>query len=114
MKTGIIFDLDGTLLDTLEDLKDAVNYALSQFGCPSRSLQEVRSFVGNGAAKLIQRALPGNADDPDAQQVLEVYQTYYNAHSQVKTAPYPGVPEVLEVLKKSYPVAIVSNILRRP
>lgn len=109
MNIGVIFDLDGTLLDTLEDLKDAVNYALSQFGCPSRTAREVCSFVGNGAANLIRRSLPGNADDPDPQQVLEVYQTYYNAHCQVKTAPYPGVLEALETLKQKYPVAIVSN-----
>lgn len=109
MKTGIIFDLDGTLLDTLEDLKDAVNYALSQFGCPGRTAREVCSFVGNGVAKLIERALPGKENDPNPKQVLEVYQTYYNAHCQVKTAPYPGVLDALAILGQKYPVAIVSN-----
>ena len=109
MKTGIIFDLDGTLLDTLEDLKDAVNYALAQFDCPGRTAREVCSFVGNGVAKLIERALPGKANDPDPKEVLAVYQTYYNAHCQVKTAPYPGILDVLAVLGEKYPLAIVSN-----
>lgn len=109
MKTGIIFDLDGTLLDTLEDLKDAVNYALAQFDCPGRTAREVCSFVGNGVAKLIERALPGAANDPDPKEVLAVYQTYYNAHCQVKTAPYPGILDVLAILGEKHPLAIVSN-----
>ena len=109
MKTGIIFDLDGTLLDTLEDLKDAVNYALAQFDCPGRTAREVCSFVGNGVAKLIERALPGAANDPDPKEVLAVYHTYYNANCQVKTAPYPGILDVLAVLGEKYPLAIVSN-----
>lgn len=109
MKIGILWDLDGTLLNTLEDLTDAVNYALARFGCPPRTMEEVRTFIGNGAAKLIRRSLPGKADDPDPEQVLAVYQTYYNAHSQVKTAPYPGVEAALKVLTGKYPMAIVSN-----
>ncbi len=109
MKTGIIFDLDGTLLDTLEDLKDAVNYALAQFDCPGRTAREVCSFVGNGVAKLIERALPGAANDPDPKEVLAVYHTYYNANCQVKTAPYPGILDVLAILGEKYPLAIVSN-----
>ncbi len=109
MKTGILFDLDGTLLDTLEDLKDSVNYALAQYGCPSRNLAEIREFIGNGARKLIERALPGKADDPAVDDVLATYQAYYKTHSQVKTKPYPGIPEVLAQLSAKYPVAIVSN-----
>ena len=109
MKVGILWDLDGTLLDTLQDLTDAVNYALAQFGCPPRTAEEVRTFIGNGAAKLISRSLPGRPDDPNPEQVLAVYQTYYNAHSQVKTAPYAGVPEALAQLGEKYPMAIVSN-----
>ena len=106
MKAGILWDLDGTLLDTLEDLKDAVNYALRQFALPPRTLEEVRQFVGNGAAMLICRAVEGRADE---QAVLEAFRTYYNAHCQVKTGPYAGILEVLACLKEKYPMAIVSN-----
>lgn len=109
MKTGIIFDLDGTLLDSLEDLKDAVNYTMGQYGCPERSLEEVRRFVGNGAQKLIQLALPGGPEDPDVREVLAVYQKYYNAHSKIKTRPYDGILEVLAQLQETYPLAVVSN-----
>jgi len=109
MKIGCIFDLDGTLLDTLEDLKDAVNYTLRQYGCPERSLDEVRSFVGTGAMNLIRKALPGKENDPLLEQVLADYQVYYNAHAQVKTGPYDGILPALEQLQQKYPVAIVSN-----
>ncbi len=109
MKTGILFDLDGTLLDTLEDLKDSVNYALAQYHCPPRTLAEIREFIGNGARKLIERSLPGNDNDPDVDAVLATYQAYYKTHSQIKTKPYPGVVEALQYLGQKYPVAIVSN-----
>lgn len=106
MKTGILFDLDGTLLDTLEDLKDAVNYALGQFGYPLRTLAEVRRFVGNGAAVLLALSVPEGADPAP---VLAVFRKYYQSNCQVKTAPYRGVPEALAALQAKYPVAIVSN-----
>ena len=109
MKTAVIFDLDGTLLNTLEDLTDAVNYTLSHFGCPERTLDEVRSFVGTGAANLIRKALPGTESDPGLEEALAVYQRYYAAHSQIKTGPYAGVLQALEEIKDRYPVAIVSN-----
>ena len=108
MKVGILFDLDGTLLDTLADLTDATNYALGQFGCPERSLEYVRSVVGNGALRQITLSLPGDTQ-LDPQQVLAVYKNYYRQHCNVKTAPYPGVVEALEALKSRYPVAIVTN-----
>ena len=109
MKTAVIFDLDGTLLNTLEDLTDAVNYTLSHFGCPERTLDEVRSFVGTGAANLIRKALPGTDSDPGLEAALEVYQKYYAAHSQIKTGPYAGILQALREIKDRYPVAIVSN-----
>ena len=106
MKSGILWDLDGTLLDTLEDLQDATNYALRQHGLPERTLEEVRRFVGNGARNLIIRAVEGKAD---ADQVLETFRAYYNTHCQIKTRPYDGIPDALEVLGKEYPMAVVSN-----
>ena len=106
MKVGIIFDLDGTLLDTLGDLCDSVNYALSVHGHPVRTLEEVRRFVGNGIGKLIERSAPEGADT-DA--VLRTFREYYHAHQQVKTRPYAGVPEMLEAVRHKYPVAVVSN-----
>ena len=106
MKTGILFDLDGTLLDTLEDLYDSVNYTMEALGYPRRTLEEVRRFVGNGARRLIDQAVPESADGSEA---LEVFRPYYDTHCQVKTRPYDGIPEALNVLKEKYPVAIVSN-----
>ena len=104
--TGILFDLDGTLLDTLDDLMDGVNHALTQFGYPMRTRQEIRRFVGNGAANLLQRSVPQGAP---WEKPLEVFQAYYREHCQIKTAPYPGIPEALAELKRRYPIAIISN-----
>ena len=107
--TAILFDLDGTLLNTLEDLTDATNAALSHFGCPQRTMEEVRSFVGNGAERLIRLALPGKEDDPAVSEVLSWYKDFYAAHSQIKTRPYDGVLEALQAVKEVFPVAVVSN-----
>ncbi len=109
MKLGILFDLDGTLLNTIEDLQDSVNYTLAQYGCPPRTLEEIRQFIGNGAKKLIERSLPGNPQDPAVEDVLATYQAYYKTHSKIKTKPYDGIPEALQILKEKYPIAIVSN-----
>lgn len=109
MKIGILWDLDGTLLDSLEDLKDSVNHTLEQYGLPGRSLDEIRRFVGNGAKRLIALSMPGKEDDPDVDAVLRDYQVYYTAHSQIKTKPYDGVLAALETLGKKYPMAVVSN-----
>ena len=106
MKTGILWDLDGTLLDTLADLTDALNYAMTQFGYPHRTMEDVRRFIGNGARRLIALSVPEGAD---VDAVLQVYKTYYDAHCQIKTKPYAGIPETLAVLGEKYPMAVVSN-----
>ena len=108
MKTGIIFDLDGTLLDTLEDLADSVNYILRENGCPERSLGEVRAMVGNGVRNLMLQALsPDKKGQVD--EILPAFRAYYGTHSRIKTRPYPGIPEALEKLAKEYPMAVASN-----
>ena len=108
MKTGILFDLDGTLLNTLEDLVDATNYALAAFGHPPRTLKEVRRFIGNGAENQIRLSLPDDKKE-DLQQVLALYKPYYTDHCQIKTKPYEGVLAALKTLGEKYPIAIVSN-----
>ena len=108
MKTGILFDLDGTLLSTLEDLTDAVNYTLRHYGCPERSQDEICCFLGYGAKYLIAFSLP-EGKDFDVDAVLAFYQKYYATHSQIKTRPYDGILEALAELRKEFPVAIVSN-----
>lgn len=110
MKTGILFDLDGTLLDTLDDLYDAVNFVLRQLGHPQRTKAEVRHFVGNGARRLVEQALPEIHTEEELNRGLEIFHEYYNSLCDGgTTCPFPGIPEVLEQLKKQYPVAVVSN-----
>lgn len=106
MKWGILWDLDGTLLDTLQDLADSTNAALRAHGLPERTREEVRSFVGNGAKQLIYRAVAGRAD-PEA--VLATFRDHYAVHCQDKTRPYPGILEALAQLGRRYPMAVVSN-----
>ncbi len=109
MKTAILFDLDGTLLDTLEDLKDAVNHALRTHSYPERTLEEVRCFVGNGAYRLNRLAAPETASEAEVQALFATFRSFYDANCRIKTRPYAGIPEALEALKKRFPVAIVSN-----
>lgn len=109
MKTGILFDLDGTLLDTLEDICDGVNYALAALRRPRRTIGEVRAFVGNGARDLLRDSLSAEADDPLVDTALAAFQEYYQLHSQDKTRPYPGILEALTQIAARYPVGIVSN-----
>ena len=106
MKIGILWDLDGTLLNTIEDLADATNYAMEQYGYPRRTLEEVRRFVGNGARRLIEQAVPEGAD---VDAVLKTFHTYYDDHCQIKTGPYAGIMEALAILGQKYPMAVVSN-----
>ena len=109
MKTGLIFDLDGTLLDTLEDLLDATNRSLAEFGFPARTLEQLRQVVGNGAANQIRKSLPEGTSEEMVQQVLNFYKPYYTAHCQCKTKPYAGIGQALETLGREYLLAIVSN-----
>ena len=105
-----IFDLDGTLLNTLEDLCDAVNATMDFYGYPRRTLAEVRAFVGNGVERLISLSLPDGLDTPDFDGIVAYYRNYYAAHSEVKTAPYPGVLELIDGLEKAgVTTAVVSN-----
>ena len=109
MKTGILFDLDGTLLNTLEDLLDATNYALILCGYPERTLAELRRSVGNGAENQVRMCLPEGASPEEVQRVLSIYKPYYTEHCQVKTRPYDGIMESLAILAEKYPIAVVSN-----
>ena len=107
---AIIFDLDGTLLDTLEDLKNAVNAALEHYKMPRRSLDEVRSFVGNGLRNLMIRAVPDGEENPKFEEALSFLKDYYAVHCKDNTGPYPGIMEMLDELKeRGITMAIVSN-----
>ena len=106
----IIFDLDGTVLDTLTDLAAALNFALNKNGLPARTLPEVRSFVGNGIRKLIERGVPDGTDKTTTDAVHADFSAYYTVHCADATAPYPGGRDVLAQLKaRGYRTAVVSN-----
>ena len=107
--TAVIFDLDGTLLNTMDDLADAANATMAHFGYPERSTEQVRSFVGNGAERLIRLCLPESAGEDVLVEALAYFQSYYPAHAQEKTRPYDGILEALEEIKKEFPIAVVSN-----
>lgn len=110
MKKAVIFDLDGTLLNTLDDLADSTNYALSKFGYPARTIDEVRQFVGNGVAKLIERAIPEGKNNPNFEKCLAIFKENYAQNMYNKTAPYNGIIEMLSNLKsKGIKIAVVSN-----
>lgn len=108
--TTYVFDLDGTLLNTLDDLATAVNYALRHHRMPERSTDEVRRFVGNGVRKLVERAVPEGTAQQLTEEVLATFQAYYLAHSLDTTRPYPGIPEMLAALRRrGCRIAVVSN-----
>ena len=110
MYSTYIFDLDGTLLDTLGDLAASVNYALRTYGMPERSLDEVRRFVGNGVRLLMERAVPDGADNPQFDTVFATFRQHYMEHSLDTTRPYEGIPEMLAALKaRGCRLAVVSN-----
>lgn len=106
----VLFDLDGTLLNTLDDLTDAVNHVLGNHGYPLRTREQIRSALGNGARDLLIKSLPEGTDEETLARLLEEYQPWYLAHSQVKTAPYEGIGELLkELQKRGVKTAVVSN-----
>lgn len=109
-RKAAIFDMDGTILDTLEDIADSVNASLRWAGFPDRTIGEVRAFVGNGAAKLMERAVPAGTDPETVRRVLDWYRPYYQEHTEHKTRPYPGVSEALSALRAAgVKLAVVSN-----
>ena len=110
MYTTFIFDLDGTLLDTLDDLTASVNYALQAHVMPVHSIDDVRRFVGNGVRKLMERAVPDGADNPLFEEAFATFRQHYMTHSLDTTRPYKGVPETLAALKaRGCRLAVVSN-----
>ena len=110
MSKLLIFDLDGTLLDTLEDLKNAVNFSLEKFGFPTRSTEEIEKSVGNGFKHLVSTSLPQSCNDETLDKVLALAREYYKEHFHDFTHPYEGVIELLMRLKQEgYLLAIVSN-----
>ena len=105
-----IFDLDGTLLDTLGDLAASVNYALRSHGMPEHSLDDVRRFVGNGVRRLMERAIPEGVENPLFDATFATFRQYYMAHSLDTTRPYDGIPETLaELRRRGCYIAVVSN-----
>lgn len=107
---AVLFDMDGTVLDTIADLRDAVNHTLMMYGYPTCDTQCVKDATGNGARNLIACCLPQGEDTPDFETIFREYKTYYAAHTCVKTAPYAGIPALLEELQAGgCKVAIVSN-----
>lgn len=110
MYKTVVFDLDGTLLDTLEDLYLSVNHALEAYGLPARSRDEVRLATGNGIVRLIQRSVPADCPDELRERVFGTFKEHYGAHSMDHTAPYAGMPELVAALREAGAhVAVVSN-----
>ena len=110
MKKLVLWDLDGTLIDTLEDLAAAVNHALTLRGLPLHTIDEYRRMVGHGVRNLVQQALPAGVDDAYVDACLKDFKEYYSAHTDVKTRPYPGIVDLISDLdKRGVRMAIVSN-----
>lgn len=111
MKSYLIFDLDGTLLKTIDDLANACNYALKAFGYPTHGMWVYPGMVGNGVSKLIERALPEDArSEKIIREALDVFKEYYNEHCCDDTRPYPGIPELISALtERGINLAVTSN-----
>lgn len=112
MKKAVIFDLDGTLLNTLSDLAASVNFALSECGYPVRSVDEVRRFIGNGVIMLVHRSVPSGTAEADEKKCFGIFRAHYLEHMEDTTAPYDGVNDLLfELSKRGVKTAVVSNKL---
>ncbi len=109
MGKAVIFDLDGTLLNTLDDLADSVNHTLNYFKYPKRTKAEVRSFIGGGAKALIKKSLPENVTAEKYEEVLSYFQAYYKKNADKKTGLYPGVKKLVNKLSdENYSIGVVS------
>ncbi len=107
---ALIWDLDGTLLNTIDDLRDTVNYALAAHGYPTHTTEEMKQYVGRGIRYMVSRALPGGEENPDFEAVFNTFVPYYEAHCQDQTAPYEGIGEALAALRAAdCKMAIVTN-----
>ena len=107
---SVVFDLDGTLLDTLGDLRDSVNYALEKNNLPERSTEEIRSFVGNGIRLLIESSVPENTPIETVDKCFSDFKEYYKDHSAILTKPYDEIIDLMKKLKsKGVKIAVVSN-----
>ncbi len=106
----VLFDLDGTLIDSLGDMTDSVNYVMEKFSYPTHTEDEVRSYIGDGIRRLIERALPAGTAQDIVEKALKEYRSYYNGHCMVRTRPYEGIQELLAQLKaEGIRTAVVSN-----
>ncbi|MBS4959429.1 MAG: HAD family hydrolase [Clostridiales bacterium] len=110
MVQGIIFDMDGTLLDTLDDLTDSVNFSMKSLLCPTRSKDEIRDFLGNGVERLIELSIPRGKENPNFLEAVQIFKEHYSQNDNVKTKPYDGIMELLNELKQlGITCSVVSN-----
>lgn len=110
MIKAIIFDMDGTILNTIDDITDSVNYALSMKNLPEKSVDDVKQAVGSGAFQLIEKVVPAHYDEEEKKEVYQIYQEHYDQNSSNRTGPYDGILDLLKTLKEQdYKLAVVSN-----
>ncbi len=107
---AVIFDMDGTLLDTLADITDSVNYALGSLGFPLLVISEIRNYVGNGVLRMMELSVPGGTENPLFNDAVSLFKRQYAENCRNKTRPYDGIMELLEwLLERGYKTAVISN-----